>query len=115
MHHAASGDGTSIAFHQAGDGTAVVIVGGAFSTAEAGTPLAAALAEAGLREESVLVGAMILSFVGYLSTAVFLHGDYERFLWLGAALLLSTGAASHLSLTASAPVSARAPGHVIRS
>ena len=49
MHHAASGDGTSIAFHQAGDGTAVVIVGGAFSTAEAGAPLAAALAEAGLR------------------------------------------------------------------
>lgn len=73
------------------------------------------LAEAGLREESVLVGAMILSFVGYLSTAVFLHGDYERFLWLGAALLLSTGAAAHLPLSASAPVSARAPGHVIRS
>jgi pimeloyl-ACP methyl ester carboxylesterase len=49
MQHATSADGTLIAFHQVGDGPAVVIVGGAFSTAEAGAPLAAALAAAGMR------------------------------------------------------------------
>ncbi len=49
MQHATSGDGTRIAFHQVGNGAPVVIVGGAFSTAEAGAPLAAALAGAGLR------------------------------------------------------------------
>jgi pimeloyl-ACP methyl ester carboxylesterase len=53
MQHAASGDGTPIAFHQVGDGDPVVIVGGAFSTAEAGAPLAAALAAAGLRGVTV--------------------------------------------------------------
>lgn len=49
MQHATSRDGTPIAFHVNGDGPAVVIVGGAFSTAEAGAPLAAALAAAGMR------------------------------------------------------------------
>jgi O-antigen ligase len=73
------------------------------------------LAEAGRGEAAVLVGAMILSFAGYLTTAVFLHGDYERFLWLGAALLLSTGAASQPSCSASAPLSASATGRAIRS
>jgi pimeloyl-ACP methyl ester carboxylesterase len=53
MEHATSGDGTLIAFRQVGDGTPVVIVGGAFSTAEAGAPLAAALAAAGLRGVTV--------------------------------------------------------------
>ncbi len=53
MQHAASGDGTLIAFQQVGDGVPVVIVGGAFSTAEAGAPLAAALATAGLRGVTV--------------------------------------------------------------
>lgn len=53
MQHATSGDGTRIAFHQVGNGTPVVIVGGAFSTAEAGAPLAAALAAAGLRGVTV--------------------------------------------------------------
>lgn len=48
MQHATSHDGTLIAFDQVGTGTPVVIVGGAFSTAEAGAPLAAALAAAGL-------------------------------------------------------------------
>ena len=48
MQHATSDDGTLIAFHQVGHGAPVVIVGGAFSTAEAGAPLAAALAAAGL-------------------------------------------------------------------
>ncbi|KQO97660.1 alpha/beta fold hydrolase [Leifsonia sp. Leaf264] len=49
MQHATSADGTPIAFHQVGEGPPVVIVGGAFSTAEAGGPLAAALAEAGFQ------------------------------------------------------------------
>lgn len=48
MQQATSGDGTLIAFHQVGGGVPVVIVGGAFSTAQAGAPLAAALAAAGL-------------------------------------------------------------------
>ncbi|HEX6887985.1 MAG TPA: alpha/beta hydrolase [Candidatus Nanopelagicales bacterium] len=49
MQHATSDDGTRIAFEQVGEGPPVVIVGGAFSTAGAGAPLAAALAAAGLR------------------------------------------------------------------
>ncbi len=53
MQHATSGDGTLIAFHEVGSGAPVVIVGGAFSTAEAGAPLAAALAAAGLRGVTV--------------------------------------------------------------
>ncbi len=48
MAHATSADGTSIAYHLVGDGEPVVIVGGAFSTAEAGTPQAEALAAVGL-------------------------------------------------------------------
>lgn len=53
MQHATSGDGTLIAFHEVGSGTPVVIVGGAVPTAEAGAPLAAALAAAGLRGVAV--------------------------------------------------------------
>lgn len=48
MDHANSADGTLIAFHRVGTGAPVIIVGGAFSTAEAGAPLAAALAASGL-------------------------------------------------------------------
>lgn len=47
MQHATSADGTPIAFHTTGEGPPVVIVGGAFSTAEAAGPLAAALASVG--------------------------------------------------------------------
>ncbi|WP_375389414.1 alpha/beta fold hydrolase [uncultured Amnibacterium sp.] len=43
-----SADGTRIAVDRIGSGTPVVIVGGAFSTADAGGPLAAALAAEGL-------------------------------------------------------------------
>jgi pimeloyl-ACP methyl ester carboxylesterase len=53
MQQATSADGTPIAFHQVGEGIPVVILGGAFSTAEAGAPLAAALAAAGLRGVTV--------------------------------------------------------------
>lgn len=49
MEHATSADGTRIAFDRHGDGDPVVIVGGAMSTAAAGTPLAEALAESGLQ------------------------------------------------------------------
>jgi len=49
MEHVKSADGTPIAFEPFGSGTPVLIVGGAFSTAAAGHPLAAALAEAGLQ------------------------------------------------------------------
>ena len=53
MQHATSADGTRIAFNPVGEGVPVVIVGGAFSTAEAGGPLAAALAATGLRGVTV--------------------------------------------------------------
>lgn len=51
MEHARSADGTPIAWEATGspDAPGVVIVGGAFSTADAGRPLAGALAELGLR------------------------------------------------------------------
>ena len=44
-----SADGTRIAFTPVGEGYPVVVVGGAFSTAEAGLPLAGALAALGLQ------------------------------------------------------------------
>ena len=53
MSTALSADGTSIAYTETGDGPPVVIVGGAFSTAAAGEPLASALAEAGFRGVTV--------------------------------------------------------------
>ena len=49
MEHTTSADGTRIAFDRIGTGLPVVIVGGAFSTADAGRPLAGALAEAGFQ------------------------------------------------------------------
>ena len=48
-----SADGTTIAFEQVGDGPTVVIVGGAFSVAADGAPLARALADAGYRAVTV--------------------------------------------------------------
>ncbi|MCP2369857.1 pimeloyl-ACP methyl ester carboxylesterase [Agromyces terreus] len=53
MEHATSADGTAIAYQEVGDGPPVVIVGGAFSTAQAGDALAAALADAGFRGVTV--------------------------------------------------------------
>lgn len=49
MELATSNDGTRIAFNTVGEGKPVLIVGGAFSTAEAGIPLAQALADAGFQ------------------------------------------------------------------
>lgn len=49
MQYAISADGTRIAYNAVGEGNTVVIVGGAFSTAEATTPLAEALAATGYR------------------------------------------------------------------
>ncbi|GGO65230.1 alpha/beta hydrolase [Microbacterium nanhaiense] len=49
MDHVTSDDGTSIAFDTIGEGTPVVIVGGALSTAAAARPLALALADVGLQ------------------------------------------------------------------
>jgi pimeloyl-ACP methyl ester carboxylesterase len=48
MELATSADGTRIAFTRVGEGHPVVIVGGAFSTSDAGLPLATALAALGL-------------------------------------------------------------------
>jgi pimeloyl-ACP methyl ester carboxylesterase len=53
VQHTTSADGTRIAFHHVGEGVPVVIIGGAFSTAAAGAPLAGALAAAGLRGVTV--------------------------------------------------------------
>jgi pimeloyl-ACP methyl ester carboxylesterase len=47
--HAESADGTRIAYRRFGSGRPIIVVGGALSTAEAGGPLAAAFAEAGLQ------------------------------------------------------------------
>ncbi|MFT4219835.1 MAG: alpha/beta hydrolase [Microbacterium sp.] len=49
MSTTTSADGTLIAYEQTGDGPTVVVVNGALSTATDAAPLAAALAEAGLR------------------------------------------------------------------
>lgn len=49
MHHVTSPDGTRIAVHSLGDGPAIVIVNGAFSTARDGGELAQTLADAGMR------------------------------------------------------------------
>ena len=49
MDIASSADGTPIAYHRIGSGRAVVVVGGALSTAERARPLAAAFAAAGLQ------------------------------------------------------------------
>lgn len=49
MENVTSADGTTISFERYGSGTPVLIVGGAFSTAAAGVPLANALAERGLQ------------------------------------------------------------------
>jgi pimeloyl-ACP methyl ester carboxylesterase len=46
---AKSADGTQITYHRSGTGRPIVFVGGALSTAQAGGPLAAAFAEAGLQ------------------------------------------------------------------
>lgn len=53
MQTTTSADGTTIAFEQVGEGPAVVIVGGAFSTAADGAALAAALVDLGFRAVTV--------------------------------------------------------------
>lgn len=53
MEHATSADGTPIAYTVVGEGRPVIIVGGAFSTAAAGIPLAETLAGAGYRGVAV--------------------------------------------------------------
>lgn len=53
MFYATSADGTRIAFDSVGAGIPVVLVGGAFSTAGAGAPLADALQAAGLQGVTV--------------------------------------------------------------
>ena len=53
METVTSADGTTIAFVQAGEGPIVVIVGGAFSVAADGGPLAQALTDAGFRAVTV--------------------------------------------------------------
>jgi pimeloyl-ACP methyl ester carboxylesterase len=53
MKETKSADGTTIAFDEIGEGPAVVIVGGAFSVAADGAPLARALADSGFRAITV--------------------------------------------------------------
>ena len=53
METTTSADGTTIAYEQVGDGPAIVILGGAFSVAADGAPLAQALADAGFRAVTV--------------------------------------------------------------
>ena len=53
MAHATSSDGTRIAYTEVGTGPAILIVGGAFSTANDGLPLAEALAQEGFRAVAV--------------------------------------------------------------
>lgn len=53
METTTSADGTTIAYEQVGDGPAIVILGGAFSVAADGAPLAQALADVGFRAVTV--------------------------------------------------------------
>lgn len=53
MKQTVSADGTTIAYDETGDGPAIVILGGAFSVASDGAPLARALADAGFRAVTV--------------------------------------------------------------
>ncbi|KAD3720551.1 alpha/beta fold hydrolase [Arthrobacter yangruifuii] len=53
MLYASSADGTRIAFDQTGHGIPVIVVGGAFSTADDGAPLAEALGAAGFQAVTV--------------------------------------------------------------
>ncbi|MBD7956125.1 alpha/beta hydrolase [Microbacterium sp. Sa4CUA7] len=53
MKTATSADGTPIAFDEVGDGPPIVIVGGAFSVASDGAPIAEALAKQGFRAVTV--------------------------------------------------------------
>ncbi|MCC9145610.1 MULTISPECIES: alpha/beta hydrolase [unclassified Arthrobacter] len=53
MLYATSADGTRIAFDLVGHGPPVIIVGGAFSTSDAGAPLADALKDAGFQAVTV--------------------------------------------------------------
>ena len=53
MKTTTSADGTTIAFDDVGDGPPIIIVGGAFSVASDGSPLANALAEQGFRAVTV--------------------------------------------------------------
>lgn len=66
------------------------------------------LLESGHIRDAAILRALLLSFVGYLTTAIFLHGAYERFFWLLAALLFASWPAS------TSPLSARTSGHSLR-
>lgn len=63
------------------------------------------LHEYGSRRDALFLFAVQLAFVGYLTTAFFLHNDYSRYFWILVALLLSTSSAvrNALETTASAP------------
>lgn len=76
------------------------LVGLALFTGFVGTAMALAirarrgLAAEGETRDAALVLGILLSTVGYLATSIFLHGAYQRFLWLDVALLLSVWSAA---------------------
>lgn len=44
----------------------------------------------GAAADAALVASLCISFIGYLATAIFLHGAFLRFFWIEIALLLAT-------------------------
>ena len=53
---------------------------------------------AGQRAPAAMSRGLVLGYVGYLATAAFLHGDYTRYSWLVAALIIASAAiASRIS------------------
>ncbi|WP_158243199.1 O-antigen ligase family protein [Acidimangrovimonas sediminis] len=64
----------------------------------------------GQRDAAALVAAIVLSTAGFLFTSTFLHGAYQRFLWLDVALLFSAWSAVRLGAAAdSSSLASRRP------
>lgn len=60
-----------------------------------------------------LSGFFLVSFVGYMISAIFLHGDYPRFLWLTLGVAIAMGYAARQTLAQHAsPTAPDAPPHM---
>lgn len=65
------------------------------------------LQAAGRTADALHLLGLQLGFLGYLTTALFLHNDYARYFWILVALLLSTASASRRPSDAAAPTPLR--------
>lgn len=55
-------------------------------------------ASIGNKRSADMAGALLISFIGYLGTAIFLHGVYSRFLWLQVAMAVALAAIARRSV-----------------